>query len=220
MRALRNAVSRSSVDVFWTIWSRNGELGLFRAYSKAGGPVVAGSSAFLGRGLLPIRSRRLGGRAVGGRGSSRLYRISQGDEVNVHCSQYFVSSPLAAVFIFRRRFTSVADVLKGIKSKGFTQSRWDALLGYWRAVCRHGPCGFSLPFVLGIIGFLLVCAASKGGFLVPLRCCWVASLSMLLLVGGILGFVSGPVWLREDFSSRPYSWLRPDFVPPSSFCYY
>ena len=25
--------------------------------------------------------------------------------------------------------------------KGFTQSRWDALLGYWSAVCRHGPCG-------------------------------------------------------------------------------
>ena len=21
-------------------------------------------------------------------------------------------------------------------------------------------------------------------------------------------------WLREDLSSRPYAWLRPDFVPP------
>ena len=79
--ALRDAASGSSVDDFWTIWSRIAELGLFRAYSKAGGPVVAGSSAFLGRGLLRIRSRR------------------------------------------------------------FTQARWDALLGYWRAVCRHGPCG-------------------------------------------------------------------------------
>ena len=57
--ALKDAASRSSVDDFWTIWSRNAELGLFRAYSKAGGPVVAGSSAFLGRGLLRIRSRRL-----------------------------------------------------------------------------------------------------------------------------------------------------------------
>ena len=72
--ALRDAASRSSVDDFWTIWSSNAELGLFREYSKAGGPVVAGSSAFLGRGLLRIRSRRLGGRAAGGRGSSRLYR--------------------------------------------------------------------------------------------------------------------------------------------------
>ena len=24
-------------------------------------------------------------------------------------------------------------------------------------------------------------------------------------------------WLREDLSSRPYVWLRPNFVPPSPF---
>ena len=39
------------------------------------------------------------------------------------------------------RLVSVADVLKGIRHKWFTQSRWDALLGFWDAVCRHGPCG-------------------------------------------------------------------------------
>ena len=49
----------------------------------------------------------------------------------MHCAQYFVNSSLAPV----------ADVLKGIGSKGFTQSIWDALLGYCEAVCRHGPCG-------------------------------------------------------------------------------
>ena len=62
--AVRGAVSRSSVDDFWSIWSRGAEEGLFRAYSRAGGPTVAGSSAFLGRGLLRIRNRRLGGRAA------------------------------------------------------------------------------------------------------------------------------------------------------------
>ena len=139
--ALRDAASRSSVDDFWSIWSRNDDLGLFRDYSKAGGPTEAGSSAFLGRGLLRIRNRRLGGRAVGGRGSSRLYRVSQGDEVDVHCAQYFVNSSLAPVILFRRRLKSVADVPKSIRSKGFSQSRWDALLGYWKALCRHGPCG-------------------------------------------------------------------------------
>ena len=101
----------------------------------------AGSSAFLGRGLLRIRSRRLGGRAVGGMGSSRLYRACQGDEVDEHCAQFFVNSSLSPVLLFRRRLESVADVLKGVRSKGFTQSRWDALLRYWGAVCRHGPCG-------------------------------------------------------------------------------
>ena len=24
-------------------------------------------------------------------------------------------------------------------------------------------------------------------------------------------------WLREDSGSKPYAWLRPDFVPPSPF---
>ena len=72
--ALRDAASRSSVDDFWSIWSRSAELGLFRAYSRAGGPTDAGSSAFLGRGLLRLRNRRLGGRVAGGRGSSRLCR--------------------------------------------------------------------------------------------------------------------------------------------------
>ena len=141
MLALRNAVSRSSVDDFCAIWSKSAEEGLFRAYSRAGGPTEAGNAAFLSGGLSRIRNRRLGGRAVGSRRSSRVYRASQGDEVNVHRVQYYVNSSLAPVVLFRRRLKSVADVLKGIRSRGFTQSRWDALKGYWEAVCRHGPCG-------------------------------------------------------------------------------
>ena len=139
--ALRDAASRSSVDDFWSIWSKNAEAGLFNAYTLAGGPIAAGNSAFLGRGCLRIRSRRLGGQTVGGRSSSRLYRASQGDEVDSNCAQFFVHSSLSPVLLFRRRLKSVADVLKGIKNKGFTQSKWHALIRYWGAVCRHGPCG-------------------------------------------------------------------------------
>ena len=93
--ALWNAVSGSSVDDFWSIWSRSAAAGSFRAYSEAGGPTEAGSATFLGRGLLRIRSRRLGGRAVCGSGSGRLYRASQGDEVDVHC---IVLSTLLTLF--------------------------------------------------------------------------------------------------------------------------
>ena len=177
------AASRSSVDDFWTIWSRNAELGLFRAYFKAGGPVVAGSSAFLGRGLLRIRSRRLGGRAVGGRGSGRLYRVCQGDEVDVHCAQYFVGSSLAPVLLFRWRLESVADVLKGIKSKGFNQAShpWDN----WVPPDLHG-------FFWWVFDFLEVLRRD-------------------------LGIRKWTMWLREDLSSRPYVWFRPDFVPPSPY---
>ena len=89
------------------------EASLFRAYTLGGGPIDAGHSAFLGRSCLRIRSRRLGGNAVGGRGSSRLYRVSQGDKVDTKSAQFFVNSSLSPVLLFRRRLKSVADVLKG-----------------------------------------------------------------------------------------------------------
>ena len=95
--ALRDAVSRSAVDDFWFIWSKNAEAGLYRAYVLAGGPTAAGSSAFLGRGLLRIRSRRLGGRGVGGTGSSRLYRTCQGDEV-ISIVLNILSTPLFLLY--------------------------------------------------------------------------------------------------------------------------
>ena len=72
----------------------------------------------LGRGQLRIRSRRLGGRAVGGTASSRLYHVCQHDEVDKHCAQYFVNSSLSPVLLFRRRLKSVADVLKEFGIKG------------------------------------------------------------------------------------------------------
>ena len=68
--ALGDAASRSCADDFWSIWSKSAEVGLFRAYCRAGGPTEAGSSAFLGRGQLRIRGWRLGGRAVGRSGAS------------------------------------------------------------------------------------------------------------------------------------------------------
>ena len=214
--ALRDAVSRSSVDDFWSIWSSNAEASLFRAYFVAGGPTDAGSSAFLGRGLLRSRSRRLGGRAAGGTNSSRLYRVSHGDEVDKHCAQYFVNSSLSPVFLFRRRLNSVADVLKGIRNKGFTQSRWNASLRYWGAVCRHGPCGplSSIhPWDSGI-------PPDLHGFKR-----WVSDslellndfLKQVVVSRRDVGVRKWTRWLREDLSSRPYVWLRPDFVPPFPF---
>ena len=71
-----------------------------------------------GRGLLRTRGRRLGGRAVGGRGAGKLKRISQSDEVDVQSAQYLVNSSLAPVLLFRRRLESVADVRRGSTCMG------------------------------------------------------------------------------------------------------
>ena len=121
--ALRDAVSRSSVDAFWSIWSQNAEAGLFRAYCGAGGPTEAGSSAFLGRGLLRIRSRRLERQSCWTQwcladctGSATVMRWM------FSSAQHFVDSSLAPVLLFRGHLKSVADVLKGIRSRGFTQA--------------------------------------------------------------------------------------------------
>ena len=68
----------------------------------------------------------------------------------MHCSQYLVNSSLAPVVLFRRRLRSVADVLKGIKNKGFSQSRWDALLGYWECcMSSRSVWSYLFPYSLG-----------------------------------------------------------------------
>ena len=128
--ALRDAVS----SLLWMIFGPLGVItpraGLFRACFRAGGPTEAGSSAFLGTGLLRIRNRRLGGGAVGRSGAGRLYGVSHSDEVDVGSAQYFVNSSLAPVVLFRMRLKSVADLLQGIRNKGFILSGCSAgLLG-------------------------------------------------------------------------------------------
>ena len=119
-----------------------------------------------------------------------MYRAGQSDDVDVHCAQYFVNSSLALVVLFRRRLRAVADVLKGIRSTGFTQSRWDALLWYWCAVCRHGPCGplsslrpWDNWIPPDLHGFHKWVFDSLG-------CSMISSRRLSFLVG-ILGFVSG-----------------------------
>ena len=132
---------------------------------------------------------------------------------------YFVlsanSSP-APVLLFRKRFKFVADVSKGIKSKGFTQARWNAFLGYWGAVCRHGPCGpiTSLHpwddwIPLDVHGFYKWVFDSLGLLSDFLR--------QIVVSRRDIGIRKWARWLREDLSSRPYVWLRPDFVPPFPF---
>ena len=213
---LREAHDRASVDDFWDVWSAGAEEGLFRAYWRAGGPVAGGAQRYLGRGRLRVRRRQLGGRSVGGVGSSRLYRASQGDDVDVSSAQYFVNSSLAPVLLFRRRSKSVADVLKGIRQHGFSQDRLDALHRYWAAVCRQGPCGpvVSLEPWAGWIppdlhGFFHWVMTSMNDLNRFVKQVVVTRRDSKLLQWGN--------WLREDMGSRPYAWLRPDYVPLAPF---
>ena len=134
----------------------------------------------------------------------------------MHCAQYFVNSSLSPVLLFRRRLKSVADVLKGMRSKGFTLSRWDALLRYWDAVCRHGPCGpvsslhswdnWIPPDLHGFCKWVFDSLEVLSGFL-----------KQVVVSRRDVGIRKWTRCLWEDLSSRPYVWVRPDFVPPSFF---
>ena len=107
-------------------------------------------------------------------------------------------------------FEGVSSLLrmcsKGIKNKGFTQSRWDAVLGYWGAVCRHGPCGPTSSF-------------GPWDWWVPpdLHGFYRWFIKQVVDNCRNVGGRKCTNWLREDLGSTLCAWLRPDFVPPSPF---
>ena len=87
---------------------------------------------------------------------------------------------------------------------------------YWDAVCRHGPCGpissfhpwnnWIPPDLHGFYRWVFDSLEVLNGFL-----------KQVVVSRRDLGIRKWVNWLREDLSSRPYSWLRLDFVPPSPF---
>ena len=110
---------------------------------------------------------------------------------------------------------SFADVLEGIRDKGFTQPRWDALLGYWEAVCRHGPCGpisslhpwdrWILPDLHGFYRWVFDSFELLNGFI-----------KQVVVSRRDIGIRKWARWLQEDSGSRPYasgpiSFLLPHF---------
>ena len=179
---------------------RGAEAGLFQACCTAGGPTSAGAHAYLGRGRLRIRRRRSGGmsagggrgRRRGGAGSSRLYRVSRGDDLDVESAQYFVNSSLSPVLLFRRRVESVADVLKEIRRYGFTQSRSDALCRYWSAACRHDTSRSAWFLSVGDGCYGTAEWVWEAGRHCSSRDTWLLSWAN---------------WLWEDLGSRPCAWL-------------
>ena len=137
--AIRDAVAWSCVDDVWNIWSRSAEASLLmRTVMRVVPPLAAlpfwrrVCDVFLED---VLEAEPLVGELVGCIG------LVKGMRLMCIVLQYFVNSSFAPVLLFRMRLKSVADVLEGMRKHGFAQSRWDALLRYWSAVCRHGPCG-------------------------------------------------------------------------------
>ena len=153
---------------------------------------------------------------LGGRCHDRIHRTDRADEFDVVHSGFFLNSSLAPVLRLRRSFVSVCNVLKGIKLHGFSETRIAALLFRWQAVVRlgpadtvtsHGPWTHWIPF--NFHGFYK----------------WATD-TLALLDEFVLKVVrhgqasrcqAWSNWIREDSTSRPYQWLRPEFVPPALY---
>ena len=70
---------------------------------------------------------------------------------------------LSLVVLFRRRLKSVVDVLKGIRSEGFTQSRWNLFWVIGRLYVVMVRVVLSLPLSPGIGGFSRICMVFQVG---------------------------------------------------------
>ena len=201
-----------NVNAAWKIWCHAAEKGLLSAYKAAGGPCPQGDPPFLGRGGAVFRNRLLGGRAPG-----RVHRPAKADPVDTANCLSFINSSLSPVVLFRRRLSSVRDVLKGISKNGFTTSRWQALLFYWAAVCRQGPTG---PVLNSLEPWKDWLPPDLHGFYA-----WVFDtlkvldvfISQVADARRDAAILSWKKWLREDLSSRPYQWLRPGLIPPAPY---
>ena len=87
---------------------------------------------------------------------------------------------------------------------------------FWDAVCRHGPCGpisslhpwdnWIPPDLHGFYKWVFDSLEVLNGFL-----------KQVVVSRRNVGVRKWTRWLRVDVSSRPYVWLRPDFVPPPPF---
>ena len=112
-----------------------------------------------------------------------------------------------------RRVKSVADVLKSTRQNGFFQGGLDALLGRWKAVCDQGPCVPLRSLDPWVRLIPLICMVSICGFSIHLGLL-TEFVRQVVPSRRDSGLRRWATWLREDLGSRPYIWLRPDFVLP------
>ena len=118
---------------------------------------------------------------------------------------------------FRRRIKSVADALKGIRQRGFSQRQgWMLCTGIGLLSVDRDLVGPLLRWSLGVIGSLLIYMVFPLGLCRLLRFL-ISFVSQVVIARRDSRLLWWSNWLKEDLRSRPYAQLRPDFVPPSHF---
>ena len=177
------------VDSSWLLWSREAEASLARAYLSAGGPPLSNPSSYVGRGSLSIYTMRLGGRC-----HDRIYHVDRSDGFDVTHFGFFLNSSLAPALRFRRCFVSVCNgAVVRLDPTGPVTSfePWT----HWIPPDLHGFYKWAMDTLALLNEFVLKVVRHRQ-----------TSRS-----------IAWSNWIREDLASRPYKWLRPEFVPPAPY---
>ena len=136
-----------------------------------------------------------------------LYRVSHGDQFDVHCAQYFVTLPLLLLY----SFVGVSSLLRMcLRVSGLLLLVGMLFFASGRLYVVMVRVVLSLPLSLRI------CMVSLGGCFDSLEVL-NGFLKQVVVSRRDIGIRKWTRWLPEDSGSRPYAWLRPDFVPPSPF---
>ena len=197
----RSRNSRSAeVRRIWEVYDER--LGLVHAHDMDHG-------FRLGRGVARFNRVRLGGPKVR---KARARCADPGDGLQFDLYRDYRFAPLVDL---RTRLSAVLDVLVAVRRSGFSVSRGLELTRQWDAVVAAGPMGTVTADALDRASGLGL--ADMDVFVAALR----------LGLGGFLRAVfrgrkdravqGWKAWLLEDPVVHPYSWLRPDLVPPSPF---
>ena len=109
-------------------------------------------------------------RAVGGRSSSRLYRVSQGDEVDAKSAQFLSTLLFLRFYSFVDVFSLLLVFLRVFGIKGSLRLGGMPWLGFGRLCVVMDLVDPFLLFILGTVGFLLICMVFIGGCLTQLKC--------------------------------------------------
>ena len=132
------------------------EAGLFRAYALAGGPINTGSSAFLGRGLLRIRSRRSGAELLVAWAPAGCIVFLRGMKL----IDTVLSFLLTLLFLLFYSFVGVLNLLlmflRGFGVKGSHSlggMLWSGIGELYVVMVHAVPF---LLFILGMFGFLMI----------------------------------------------------------------
>ena len=220
---LDEALLLGNVSSAWMVWSSAAEKALADAFQFAGGP-VPDRGLVLGRGMVHIRTVRLGGPVV------RSVRRNAADGGEVDDVSLYRDSSAAPVLDLRRKFKAILDLLDAIIRCGASLTRAVELSHLWDCVVRLGPlgsvsveeyaaartCGVghrlllvvdNLPLLVSVPGVLLaVTVGTSWAALLrrlpslPVWLSRIGGLCLILLLGLILSAPGGLAGLLSQFS--------------------